>query len=363
LLKAVWELGPSESMAPVYRMTAWAPEEQVFLEAVDVFGQAERSVLLRPGSDAAAAVAAGQEQSFAYFSGKCETPMTGAASDRFADWYVWQFHELPGWQGPTAFLLRLLTPVIVLIAGVSLLWNARGALAWVGWVLAVIGGWVTLWVVGNKVRMLCFFYFVMNSTLRKIYDTDIVVRRVNLADVPQGEDPAAFKYTQDLLDLGATHCFDMDTDMSAVDMEATTRVFWLSSEHTYVHLSLMRRATKFRDFPSDALLLIKTYCEADHTVSTVNAGAGYRKNRDPKGAGGAHLDVRDPATLLDRHRAHLRRAVQERGFKPRPVQPDEIPALTLAEHQWTRERYARRRPYTWGDALHEVFGVVRPNPK
>ena len=70
------------------------------------------------------------------------------------------------------------------------------------------------------------------------------------------------------------------------------------------------------------------------------------------------LDEQDPARLLEVHRELLSR-LRAQGWTPEPARPERALELQRKAHAEAAEFYKNRTIYTWSDALHESFGIIR----
>lgn len=339
LLKAVMRLGSTGKDEEMFRKAAW-PREGKFLTALNHF---------RVSGDARGALAfLGPDAKNLFVTRDTERKMRRIAGLLF---------ELPGEHSPLAFAQRMILPLGMAGSARMLMVHKPDA-----WPMAAGGFGLAALMAGRafytKAMRINRYHKAMNAGLAKVYAKPPTFAKTDLPAAGLTDDPNAVKFTADILALGAVHCYDFQIT-SLETTHGTIRLFHLPAERTLVTLTLMPRTHNVHLFPAKAIVQAKTYFDGDAIVSTLAAKQGYRKPVNPNSRNRCVPEDTDPATLLARHREHVRQAAPA-GRQPLAVDPEDVFARETAEHLRLQDRHrARGCFYTWSDALHEGFAVPR----
>jgi hypothetical protein len=201
----------------------------------------------------------------------------------------------------------------------------------------------------------------MNLGLKKLYERENEFREVRVCDEENVRlDPANIKYAAEVAAAGGTHRFDLRIVSEATPKDSVIRVYTFDDDTITGAMFLMSGSGEFRQFPAKAWMSYDTRFDDGHVLITLNSGSGFRMPRMPGFTTRFRGDVSDPTELLQHHREVCARLTGEgRRALGAPTTADAAFARMRQDHQRTVEFYANRDAYTWGDALHEAFGVVR----
>jgi hypothetical protein len=291
-----------------------------------------------------------------------DNPFVSLHVNRFVNRFIWLLFELNENRSPAAFARRAAGPLALALlcaAGYALVPEESGwrtPLLVVACIAAAVLGRV-LW---TKARTITLYRQRMNAGLKQLYTQASEFERIEQLAPDVRDDPSTTKSTEEIRAAGGTHRFDFRIK-KVKSVDAVHRAFTLADDDaTTCTLSLMFTTENFRLFPAKAWLSIETRFDDGHILATINSGSGFRRIRMPGFTIRFHGDVTDPAELLARHRAVLRRLCAE-GRRPVPVDasPEASFARAAADFERSRAFYANRDAYTWGDALHEGFDVIR----
>jgi hypothetical protein len=297
---------------------------------------------------------------YARFSGRAKPRPVSGGADWFANAFLDLCFELPGRSSVWHFFRRLMIGLAVTTVGVAGLLSFRDApdlARWAVGVVAVIGAAIMVRVVWSKLRRLFAYHRQMGIGLTKLYREPRVSVMAPFPIEWLTGDPLPEKLKADLEDARAQHCFDLKS--GAPDLDAHSRFFVLTCHHTFFILSHVRGGAQFQSFPARPNYLLITYFQNGTRLVSVSTGGGYRRRLEPDKVLCRTFAGADHVEILERHRAVVARLAAEEARVPILYDPATMIDRMNAEFEEVRGLYAREKAYTWGDALHEVFGVVR----
>ena len=372
VLKAAWPEGPVADWPRLYRHARW-PDEEAFLRALDFFLSVQNDRLagvpppfgadwpgVGPGgwlgnraADAAASA------SFVQF-GAAGAVVFGS---RTAHWIgggavsllLGRFQETPA-----AFAGRValaLVPAAALLAASSTGRGGGGAGAGM-LAAAAIAALLPLWVVAQKVKLLWTFKRRMGAVMSRTLLEPATYTDVSMVDAGLADDVNVRKMAAELEHAGLRRARDFRLELEG--HVSFARLYVAPDVPAEVSVGLFGPGGQFVAFPAHVVLLTSTDFADSSSLRCMNAAAGtaYRKNRSGLPQVVRYLPDAGPAELLALHRKQLAPLVAG-GKVPLPPRPER--AFEAMEEERQRRAAAMRGKtlYTWGDALHETFGVIR----
>jgi hypothetical protein len=221
---------------------------------------------------------------------------------------------------------------------------------------ALIGGAAReAWKKGRTVRL---YRLHLKAGLKDLYSGPVPQVPVSLEDHRVAEDPSVRKSSRDVEALGARHHVDFTCEITGRHL-GFHRLYLLPEERTYLTMFIIVESHELRMFPARTGYHLLTYFADGSRLVCANSGVGFRKlSREVRATVRFFPDATDPAALLARHRAVLQRLLRQ-GSQLAPFEPAEILQRQKREHEEACQFAAKGGYYTWSDALHEVFGIVR----
>jgi len=359
LLKASWHLGNLPIAEHIGRSAPWE-HEAALLRAVDAFlSTFSRHPAASPGSPQFDAAITDAQLAAWHVAGAIGPTFLSRPKEHLSDFIARYIAEFPDDHSPVAFVRRCVIPLLLLLTGGYFWLNLPAGVSFRPFLtaLAALGIYLLGRVFYLKGKRIISFHRAMNRGLRDLYAHDISVDKIPLEPAFESN-PTCRKYSAEIQAIGAKHCYDFRITAKSKHQSAQ-RLFYLPDQNAYVTLSIMTRTGSFDQWPALIIWHISTPFEDGTRLATTNT-AGYKKQRMPKSLGRAHSGIDDPAELLALHTAHVRRLI-EKGNVPKVVDPDDYPAMVRSEYEEARTFYARRVIYTWSDALHQAFEIVRKN--
>lgn len=345
LVKAIWPVSYPEDAERIYRHTVWDGETD-FIAALDSF---------LPFSSAPATAAMAAEQTYLTFIRRHKHLFGTVGHTRAVNVLVRFLVEAPRDHGLGSFLARL---------GLTLGGAASAAcLAFVArenppieamFVLLCIGALILAQrVVWAKMRRIVRYKRAMSRGLGKLYAGELKYEKLDKDSSGFDTSPTGRKYTSDLLDARARH----GADFKIGGVDSVNRLFLLEDGCTYCLLGMLTRTSNYLMFPARPVLMLVTDFEDGHRLATTN-GSGHRRTVLTNVTNRCLPYETNVAVLMDRHAQHVERLRSE-GRKPSPADVERYFVREREVFEETRRRLVGRSPYTWGDALHEGFKMVR----
>lgn len=340
LLKAIWPVDLDEQMALMYRYAQW-PSESEFLAAFETYLFAAKM---------SGELAAG-ERSFAMFR-KNEPVFMTRVEHRLARWFLRMWAELPDDHGPLAFARRLILPLIVAI-GLALAALAlpprnavlRPACA----IIAVLLALLALRVAWTKARSVRQYYTAMRRGLDKLYSQPVTHTAIDLSD---DQTPTLLKYSGELHVMGAVHLGDISITVAGSTFDSN-RTYALND--MAISVGLLRKTENLVMFPPMPILFLTTRFAGGQRHITVNR-LMYRK-RTVQHITAKCLKTSRLDELIALHRCEVDKLIAT-GVVPAPPVAERLIEQMAGDFEEGRGLW-RRRPYSWMDAIHEVFRVPR----
>jgi hypothetical protein len=357
LLKGLWPAGISPQFEKA-DILLWRGE-RAFLDSLDTFlrvYQKEEATEDEQRSDRPTKLERAQWTSDEQFWRTSESPSVfkSLLMERYAIWFVRQFVGMPDEISPLRFLRRCVLPISMIVVFGSC-WLRSGN--WALGTLAVAGILLLLFVVWTKLKQVLMYHRLYNRDLRELYGNDVTHEPVDWRAQPAAHDPYARKLSSELEAAGAVHCFDFQTHQLPGDLNNVGRAYILPDCHAYIFLSVLLGQTELKYFPALVLFNIVTYFDGNRSFTTIT-GVAYREMRMKTSFARALTGETDPTVLIRHHREDVRGQIAK-GRVPKPVDPSKILETMSFEHDYSKRFYANRKPYSWGDALHEAFGIDR----
>jgi hypothetical protein len=336
-LKAVWPAGRGEFDEELFAHAAW-PHEGELLGSLRAYWEGQR------------VVPAWARQSLFPSAG-------GRASGGFLAWYL---RSSKGSVWP--YLLRVGLSVAVIAVCVAGLTHYRQAALIPLWIF-----WLVLFALG-----LCFLIVQplllvtasrkgMRDMQKAIYSQPVTHRPIDLgtADPVALEDPAIRKLSADIEALGGRHFADIAID-PPISGEHAIRVYLFPEESILFSVLFMRGFGNFRSFPARFTFLLRTAFDDGWRLVSMSGGSGWRRPSPLPVLSRLHDGVADPAEMLERHRASLRKA-EGAGRRRAPLDPSRIIESFQSDHDEAAEWAIKSGYFGWADAWRMYFHITLPH--
>ncbi len=275
--------------------------------------------------------------------------------------FLWLWYDRPGQRSLPAFLGRMAIGAVILVFGAIGAIDARAnaVLRAILVALSLLGGLLLARVIWMKCRTIVRYHAAMGKSLAKLYSAPSEHVRSDFAPEMFASDPMIAKFTADLAEIGGEHCYDFRV-ISAADAKHHSRLFLFPQHQTYFSVGFMAATKSFSIFPARPMFVLQTFFADDSRLFSTNSGHGYRKARPELKVIARYWDgVVDVRDMLDRHVRVLERLKREGR---NPTLPPAESMMQKMQDQFEEKRRLMgdgRSPFTWGDALHEGFGIIR----
>lgn len=341
-LMSVWRFGRDEALEATYRLTPW-PSEGKFVEALELY-IAHRNKSVREAVEFSWRIM-GIDAKRLFKTDSDQKAVLRATRAKF---------ELPDDRHPLAFARRVGTPLlIVIVAVVAAVWfrnYAESAMLFL--VVAAIVAYRPITRLRHKFSRILAYRKTMCASYKKLYSGPIDLREVDLSTQPI---PMMEKLTSDLQELGARRAFDVAFTTSASVFDAN-RIFILGD--TSIVALLVRNHENLQFFPPRPSLVASTRFRSGGRHATMNRPY-YRRSGVPRYTLRCLNPDANARELLEAHQ----RSVKNRSDAGEQIIP---PPLTVSAHAETvkanhelNKAAWKRSPYSWSDAIREVFDVCR----
>jgi hypothetical protein len=207
-------------------------------------------------------------------------------------------------------------------------------------------------------RLVARFYHQMTQQFRTI--ASLPVRHEVLNELPPefAADILLPKYTNDLESLGWQFWHDIDVTYVTA-FRSVNRAFLSPDGTTVFMLLLMKQSQSLQFFPSMPSFIATTYFSNGRRLVSVQQGSGFRKPLDDRVIHRLFPEATDPAMLIQRHEAVVRRLVAE-GYTANSCRGINLADTLQEEHQQWLDQLRRHGYYTWAAAFRQEFELIHP---
>jgi hypothetical protein len=343
LAKAIWSLGRDERRQKLFGLAAW-PNEQKLLEAFESY-VAERAQGRR-GNEARRALDS--------MGPNCTPLFVSHANERKIMRITRQLAEHPDEHGLVSFLRRLGIALLSCAVFATIAIVDRDSL-----LIAALSGIAAAYMLKNaasivwqKVRRVQRYYRAMRSGLGALYSGPIEYRECDLVN---DKTPSLLKYSAEVEAAGASHVCDLQI-VSARGTRDGNRFYALGDAR--VSIGLIRATAINSYFPAMPVAIVSTRFKDGRRHFTMTRPV-YRKRSRPEISGRCLIEDEGIDELLALHRREVDRLIDAGAV---PVPPQRTAAGLIdemrREHEENRAAWSKS-PYSWGDAVHEAFGICR----
>lgn len=275
--------------------------------------------------------------------------------------FLWLWYDRPGRRSLPAFLAKLAIGAVILVFGAIGAIDAgdNAVLRAMLVALALLGGLLLARVVWNKARTIARYHAAMGKGLAKLYTAPSQHVPSDFPPEMLANDPMIAKFTADIEDIGGKHCYDFHI-VSAGDSKHHSRLFLFPEHQTYFSVSFMPATRSFAIFPAKATFVLQTFFADGSRLFSTSSGHGYRKPQPELKVVARYWDgVTDVRDMLERHVKVLERLKREGRTPTLPPAESMVQRMQDQFEEARRLMQDGRSPFTWGDALHEGFGIIR----
>lgn len=233
-----------------------------------------------------------------------------------------------------------------------------GFVAWVCLLLFVLGIVLLLWIPGYHAVLLRMYKTKMAQGLRETAYRPIGIFETSFVELGLNNDPAVQKHSSDVSALGGLLHTEIRLD-GVKTMAAAARIYVFAEDHAVFSVMAMTGLPNQSIFPARVFFHLETrFTDGLRLVST-NQGSGFRKPVTPLYLPRFWPEAKNAREFLQAHRRVCQRLVREGRVVASLIPADILPRMER-EHGQDREERDRRGWYTWSDAFHEVFNIIRP---
>ena len=344
LLKAMWHHGKDPSLARVYRHVAW-DEQDKLLEVFDGY-LAHRA---RVPAEAAATLASN------HFGERSKFLFMAARDERKVMWLIRHRVELPDDRSPLRMLRRMALPLVagaILAAMPSMLADTPLLVVIFLYAAAAYMLYAVSRIVWQKADRVISYRRAMRRGLGKLYSEPI---EPIAADLSQDHTPTLLKYSAEMESLGAKRICDSTLKRAGIVIGSNQRYFHLGD--TEIALGLLRQTESLMNFPPQPIFFLNTRFTDGRRHFTTNSPI-YRKRTRLEVSGRCLVDG-SVAEVWALHRQEVDQLIAQGAI---PIAPpatmEQVFERMRLDHEESRAMW-QKRPYSWGDAFHDAFKIVR----
>lgn len=224
--------------------------------------------------------------------------------------------------------------------------------------VGIIASLLTVWIVGYHLVLMQMYRSAMRRNLRDLFSRPLELEYVSFAKLGLDDDPAVLRFSKEVEKSGGVAYAETGSP-SIKTFGGGTKIFTFRDEGLVFSLLSMNGIPGKSLFPAKVNFHLETRFSDGLKLYSSNHGMGFRKPLPDSDSMPRYWPQASTVSqILQNHRRVVKRLVSE-GRQVAPLDPDDIIPRLKREHRNYWDKQEKYGWYTWADAFHEVFSIIR----